>query len=62
MKLQRETSHDIGKQQMVYDGFCAQHAGIDLATVANYLVDLASYVYNLYKHAEDIALVLDIAN
>ena len=38
-----------------YDGFCVQHAGTELATVANYLVDLTSYVCNLYRHTEDIA-------
>ena len=27
-----------------YDGFCVQHAAIELAAVANYLVDLASYI------------------
>ena len=27
-----------------YDGFYIQHAGIKLATVVNYLVDIASYI------------------
>ena len=44
MKIQRDTSHDISKHQMVYDGFCILHAGSELATVASYLVDLASYI------------------
>ena len=27
-----------------YGGFCVLHAGIELATIVNYLVDLASYI------------------
>ena len=34
---------------MVYDGFCILHAGLEVVTVATYLVDLASYlIYSVY--------------
>ena len=44
MKIQRDASHDISKHQIVYDGFCIQRAGSEQATVATYLVKLASYI------------------
>ena len=47
-------SHDISKHRMVCDGFYILHAGLELATVATYLVDLASYIIQLYRYAEDI--------